>query len=150
MYFRDCGLSLLINKHNHISGLIDVKFINTRINTRKISPLVSGYIWCRMSKNVKINIDFILRNIIVAGLVFKNMETKIRLEIKVMDVFMITMYLLLLIFSVQYFIIVIQSLRGEFIHMKHYYAYTFCISCIHIGRLRQVTVKTSLTIKQLT
>ena len=35
-----------------------------------------------MSKNVKIIIDFILRNIIVAGLAFKNMETKIRLEIK--------------------------------------------------------------------
>jgi len=78
-----------------------------------------------MSKNVKINIDFILRNIIVAGLAFKNMKTKLRFEIKVRDVFIITMYLLFLIFSVQCFIIVIQSFRGEFIHMKHYYAYTF-------------------------
>lgn len=134
-------------------GLIDVKFINTRIQTRKISVIVSGYIWCPMSKKRQNWLYFILRNIIVAGLAFKNMKTKIRFEIKVRDVCMITMYLLFFIFSVQYFIIVIQSLRGEFItfvHMKHYYAYKFCISCIQIGRLRKVTAKTSLIMKQLT
>lgn len=84
-----------------------------------------------MSKNVKINIGFILRNIIVAGLAINNMKNKIKYEVNVMDDFMITMYLLFLIFSV---------------HMKHYYTYTFCISCMQIGRLWQVTVNTSLTI----